>query len=204
MTPALEYLTRTGLIKEWLTPPCSLYLYERITFKKLAVTINEEFTRSDFYSVKHWILSECRREQALPPMRECRVPKKEVFDHPAVVVPDHHLIPYFESVIPDRLNSYRASMDRLIYQDFYDKFAASTKHLQYQVNWLWGVFVRIYAPELMILQGTYELKTDFEIYEEQRDLVFRYQKGIWKYWHMWLDYMLHSPGELIFRKQYAK
>lgn len=204
MTPALEYLIRTDLVKEWLTIPCSLFLYEEESFRKKVVTVSEEFKPSGFYSVKHWNVADCSPEQALPHMDEFRVPKERLFSDQAVVLPDHRLMTYRYTPVPHHYNSYKKPMTRELYAHFYDSLLDSLAHFTHRQNWLWNQFVRIYAPDLCSY-GNYippVFRSDAEVAEDQRELTSRFLKRQWQYWTAWKNYLFHAPGELVFYKEY--
>jgi hypothetical protein len=204
MTPALEYLIRSGLIRQWFSLPCSLFLFQKETFSKLVITINEEFKPSDFYSVKHWHVDLCEPESALPAMTEYRVPKDRVFDDSAIIVPTHKLVRYQQDSVPSHHNSYKSPMSLELYGHFFDHMMTSFRHQNKRTNWLWSRFVRIYAPDLCDTT-TYissAFRSEAEIAEDQRDLVSKHLKKQWQYWQLWQSYMLQNPGELIFYKEY--
>ena len=205
MTPAIEYLIRTDLIKEWLVVPSSLFLCENGNdYRKVVVTICEEFKPSDHYSVKHWHLNQCSKEQALPFMTECRVEKSNVFNHPATILSNHSLLSYRQESINSDHNSFRQPMSRELYSHYYESAVESTLHTKKRLNWLWNEFIRVYAPNLL----TYEsyifsaYRSDAILADEQRILFCKYMKRQWKFWLMWQKHLLLAPGELVFYKEY--
>lgn len=205
---AIEYLVRKGIVREWFTVPCSLFLTE--TFNKKVVTISEEFKPSTFYCVKHWHVRSCNRNQAVPSFTEFRVPKAEVFSHQAVVLKDHRLMPYFVSPIPFSENSYNHPMMDDIYQFFYNHYLDSYKHRENKVNWLWGEFMQTYLPQFCGKSNYIPLyKSDAEIASDQRNFVATQHPEMWQCWVKWCKYMLHLedgsvPGELVFMGEYRK
>jgi hypothetical protein len=204
MTPAIEYLIRTGLIRDWLVIPCSLFLYENETFRKKVVTVGEEFKPSRFYSVKHWNVGECSPEQALPSMTEYRVRKEELFSHPAVILPGYRLMSYTQESVVSGHNSYKKPMSAQLYSHFFDNTLDSLRHFTRRTNWLWGQFVRIYARELCATHNYISsvFRSEAEVALDQRDIVYRLLKKEWQYWLAWQEYLMHAPGELVFYKEY--
>lgn len=204
MTPALDYLIRNDLIKEWLAIPCSLCLHENASSNKVVVTINEEFKPSNHYSVKHWQIGLCSQEQALPSMTEYRVAKDDLFRHPATIVPGHSLLPYMQESIDSTHNTFRSPMSSELYGYFYEQALHSRLHYKLRTNWLWGQFVRIYAPDLLAYSHyiSTAYRSEASLADEQRDLISRYMKKQWMYWQMWQKQLLQNPGELIFYKEY--
>lgn len=206
MTPAIEYLVRTDLIKEWLVLPTSIFLFDNSdNYRKIVVTINNELDSKDYCSVKKWHLDLCSSEQDLPFMKESRVPISEVFFHPDVVLENHHLISYKQEVINTNNNSFRHPMSFDLYDQFFQNTFGNKIHNQKRTNWLWKEFVSIYAPNLCNNNNyinTYYFENS--IADEQRRLVSKYKKKEWGFWRVWQKHLLLNPGELIFSKEYMK
>lgn len=208
MTPAIEYLVRNDLVKDWLCLPCSIFLTENKTNKKIVITISEEFKQSDFYSVKHWNIEECTKEQVLPGMVDFRIPKKELFVHPSIILKNHKLIPYINEPVLSKFNNYRSHMSIQLYTYFLNENPTNSGfHSKFRTNWLWNKFAEIYLPNLQIKQDYIKNVfgvSAFHIEEssKQRFYVRNYMKKEWRYWEKWEKYLFHYPGELIFLKEY--
>lgn len=203
MNPALEYLIHSDLIKEWFSTPCSIFLQKKETGDKLVVTIGNEFKPSESYSIKHWNIANCDCTQALPSMLAYSVPKKEIFSHLHVIIPGYRLIRYEQESIRSHHNSFRSPMSVELYSYFFDNSLHSHRHLQKRLNWLWARFIRIYLPSLAAT--TYSVyRSEAEIAENQREIVSNFMKKEWQYWKKWQQYMLLSPAEVMFYKEYSK
>jgi len=204
MNPALEYLIHSGIIKEWFSLPCSIFLQKKETWDKLVVTITNEFKPSDKYSVKHWNITDCNNQQGLPSMIEYCVPKKEINRHPAIVVPGCRLIHYEQESINSDHNSPKSPMSVELYRYFFDNCLPSNKHQIKRLNWLWTRFIHIYMPSLISVMNNSNncYISEFEIAENQRNIVNRFMKKEWQIWLKWQKYMLLSPAEIIFYKEY--
>lgn len=204
MTPALEYLIRSDLIRQWFSAPCSLFL-TRSSGDKLVVTISEEFKPSDKFSVKHWNLATCVSDQVLPSMTEYSVPKKEIFKSPHLILSHCRPIWFEQELIRAQQNSYRAPMSKEIYQYYFDGLLVSPRHRYKRLNWLWRSFVSVYN-----MPGIYTGEevpnfcrpSDYEIAEMQRGIVSSHMKRYWQYWQKWQHHMLLDPAELFFHKEY--
>ena len=205
MTPALEYLIRTDLIKEWLTVPCSLFLHKDDS-RKVVVTIAEEFKPSDYYSVKHWQIGLCSSEQALPFMEEFRIFKGSVFSHPLIILQGHTLLKYHQESIASQHNTFRQPMSPELYSYYYENATDSLLHQKKRANWLWNQFALIHAPDLYAASHyiSSAFRSEASLADEQRDLISKYMKKQWRYWLMWQKHLLLSPGELIFYKEYSE
>jgi hypothetical protein len=205
MTPAIEYLIRTDLIKEWLVIPCSLFLYTNgDNYQKVIITICEELNKTNNYSVKHWHLNRCSNEQALPFMMEYSVPKDLIFNHPATILPNHNLLSYYQESIASHHNSFRQSMSYELYDYYFENTLESTLHTKKRLNWLWKQFVSIYASNLCTYQNyiTSVYRSEASLADEQRNLICKYMKRQWNFWLMWQKYLLLNSGELVFYKEY--
>lgn len=203
MNPALDYLIHSDLVKEWFSTPCSIFLQRKENGDKLVVTIADEFKPSNKYSIKHWNIAKCEDQQALPSMMEYSIPKEEIFRHPYVVIPDCRLIRYEQESIRSHHNSYKSPMSAELYGFFFDNSLQSYRHQNKRLNWLWARFVRIYAPSLVTSTYVSSLyRSEAEVADDQRDIVGKLMKKEWQYWLKWQQYMLLTPAELIFHKEY--
>lgn len=200
MTPAYEYLVRKEIAKGLLQIPCSLFLYHRYDLKGIVVTINEEFKKNDFYSVKHWMLHLCSSDKVLPPMAEFRVSKSEIFTDKSAILPFYDLIKYQIDSIPCTENSCRQPMSSELYSYYFFNTLKNSKHQQFRFIWLWNQFIKIYMPALN--QNSYNPK--YNTIDQQKDLVSKVFKREWKIWLRWKEFMLLNPAELVFLKDYEK
>lgn len=206
MTPATEYLLRTNSVRNWFETPCSLFLTERQNRSVIVVSISDEFKPSDFYSVKHWKIGTCQKDQALPSMEEHRVKKTELFQSPKVILTDHKILPYQISAVPCRYNCFVGGgpMSRQRYEYYME--GNDLLHQRTRMDWLWKQFATTYNPDLFsisyILRTGSLFRSDASIAEDQRDLFSRFMKKEWKYWKLWQKNMLLNPGEFVFQKEY--
>lgn len=205
MTPAIEYVIRKNIVKDWLSIPCSLFLTNKNNNEKIVITISDEFEKSNFFSVKHWNLETCTKDQALPGMLEFRVPKEDVFSSKYVVISGYE-IKYVPELIKVAFNHYRSPMSAELYQYLIQNTFQSIHHDKYRANWLWSKFKEIYLPDFQIKKAyihTVFSEEDY-IFTEQRYVVKNTMKKEWRYWQMWQKYLfLQKPAELIFAKEYS-
>lgn len=205
MTPAIEYLTRTELIKEWLDIPCSIFLTQSQTQKKLVITITEEFIPSELYSIKHWDINNCQNYQVLPGMKDFRVLKKEIFNNHHVIIKNYNILQYAEEPIISKLNNYGAPMSSDLFKHLTENQLKSYNHTKKRLNWLWKEFTKIYLPNLQLdniyINSAFFPKEE-HILIDQRIKVSKYMKKEWRYWQKWQKYLLLNPGELFFTKEY--
>ena len=199
MNPALEYVTRTNLIKSWFKPPCSIFLENDES--KVIVTICK---CKSSYKIRNWTLADCNKNDLLPKHKEYVIEKSEIYSHPNVVIKNYRPIFYKSQSIPTSYNSYRSPMSADIYEHFFDNAINGFNHQKARKLWLWQQFLKIYLPELCALQGYIsEYGSESDIVIEQMELVKKYFQTIWLNWIKWENYFLiPMPGELIFSKEY--
>ena len=205
MNLGIEYLVRSKLGEKLLELPCSFFLISRMNKSKLVITLNGS---NGNYVVKHWQLSQCDKNSALPPMEEFIV--NNPFYSNKVVVPHYRLFKYQEQPIPTGRNNWRFPMSKTDYESYYDNFLCSSKHITAREFWLWNTFVKVYEPELA--QTSFSSHGSFDKYRN-RSLIYTMQmhhimdncQRTWKYWPMWKRHLLECdniPGELIFSHLY--
>jgi len=202
MNPAVEYLTRTKIIRAWFNTPCSIFLENRTA--KVIVTIDKGKT-TDSLRIKKWFLVDCDKENLLPPFQECVIKEKEVFNHPSVIVNGYKPIPHKIQTVPSHFNSYHGPMSEELYCHFFDNSVNGIIHQKHRKIWLWKQFTAIYLPELCALQ-TYisEYGSEADLLQNQMEIVEYHFQKIWQSWKKWENYFLNPmPGELIFTKEYG-
>ena len=204
MNLAIDYLTRTNLIKEWFDIPISLFLNKNDN--KLVLTISEEFKKSDYYSVKHWDITNCTKEQSLPSMISFSVAKSEIFSSSAIILPEYSLLEYKSEYITSYFNEYNHPMSRDLYNHLYEQIINGRANKKTRINWLWRQFIRVYSINLYsrehYISSVYCSEDDLA--NEQRNIVCNHMKKEWQSWELWQKYMLLNPGELIFYKEYSE
>lgn len=205
MNPAIQYLTRTNLIRTWFDTPCSIFL-EDLAFvptSQIIVTIDKG-KNSGSFKVKNWSLVDCDRECILPPFKEWTILDKDLFSHPKIIIKDHK--PFFRSqTISSHYNTITGPISEELYSFLFDNSINGIIHQKCRKTWLWQKFTEIYLPELYALQ-TYipEYRSEADFVENQMEITERYFQKIWQSWKKWENYfLLPMPGEIIFGKEYG-
>lgn len=203
MTPAIEYLVRTEVIRGWLTIPCSLFLFKKENNKKVVVSIDEEFKVSSFYSVKYWEIEKCSNEQHLPFMTEQRILKNSIFEYSKTLFAHHNLLHYSQEPINSSYNSFKSPMSSDLYNYFFENQIESSVHKKTRMNWLWMQFIRVYLPDLYRANSYISSisRSDAKIAEDQSNIC-KNKKKYWKIWLTWQKHMLLNSAELVFYKEY--
>lgn len=216
MNPAIQYLTRTKLIRSWFNTPCSIFLENSTS--QIIVTIgkgkdsdprNPSFidgiNGSDSLRVKNWFLANCDKENILPPFDETTIHQSELFSHPNVIIEGFK--PFFRrsQTVPSHYNSMRGPMSEELYSFFFDNTVNGTIHQKCRKIWLWRRFVSIYLPELSALQAYInEYGSEADFVTNQMEIVEYHFQKLWQSWKKWENYfLLPVPGELIFGKEYG-
>jgi len=212
MNLGIEYLARTGLLKEFFTSPCSLFLErspqskKKLKGMKLVVTISDGV---EYHIVKHWYISLFKNYEALPTMEEYYV--DDVFSDPNVIIPDYRLFKYKNSY-PSRQNSWRTPMSENAYQTYHDEYFNSKQHRVAREKWLLEAFLKVHLPELVRFASratTYfgaKISTEMIISKQKYELMNSFPKKN-KYWEMWRRYMLDfdgTPGELSLLNSFSQ
>ena len=204
MSISIEYLTRTGLAKDLITFPCSVFLTKRQLGNRMAISIDKN---KNGYSVKRWDIYECNQSQALPPMEEFLV--ENLFCDSRVVLSDTVILGFQHKPIPSEENSVKHPMPLVKYQNYFDKYLQNFDlHNNIKEQWLWNSFLSTYHPEMIVLGMSIKRAIGFfgsygekEIMREQKEIIEINFPKTWKFWSMWKKYMLEFegiPGEFCF------
>ena len=179
MNLGIEYLIRSGVAKDLLEFPCSLFIEKQRNEKVVVIIAKSRQT----YSIKHWNLFLCEPGNALPPMHELEVEKIQDFALNSEFSP----LRYFGQPIPSKRNSWRHPMPKHIYEEYYNKFMSSMTHELIKRCWLWAAFMDAY-------QISTSLRLEFlpeylKMLQEQEWVMERCPRK-WKFWGMWCKHML--------------
>ena len=206
MTPAIEYLIRQDLIKDYLTMPFSLFLTERTTFKKMVLSVEDCF--ENHVLVKKWDLSSC--SNFFPNMEKFKVLKKEIFSSSHIILPGYELLKCIETPINSYVNSNRSPMSFNLYNESCEKFLSNPENNIKREIWLWKEFVFTNAKNLDfkkyadILNFHYHSNGFKEktFMKSEQFLIEKNMKKQWKCWLLWIENFMFQSGELFFRKEY--
>lgn len=143
MNLGFEYILRHNLAKSFLKFPCSIFLHKQQAGKRcerMTVFIDQI---DDRYIVKQWMLTECEKTQALPPMNEFYIQSLEK-ELDRVIPNGFSPIDYIPGAIVDRQNTWRKPMDKGLYNTFSNEMFNSPWHIAWKSLWLWETFSWIY------------------------------------------------------------
>lgn len=206
MNPAVEYLVRSGCIRNVFRMPISLFLFNPDTEVKMVITVKEELPASNYCTVNHWNVTDCQFYQVLPSLCEFRIPKNKLFSHHATVLPGWQLLEYRCEPTPAETNEVGCPIMGEIYDYYFDNFCDSFLHREAKVNWLWAEFIDTYFPEICQFVPYIEQKdSPDEFAEKQRTFIMKEHPKVWSFWKKWNKYLLfpeHVPGELVFASEY--
>lgn len=194
MNLGIEYLIRSGVAKDLLEFPCSLFLEQQRNKKVIVIDKPRRLGRSvqnnysailPTYSVKHWDIFLCESKSALPPMDELKV--KKIQD---ISTAGFSSLKYFGQPIPANKNSWRHPMSQQVYEEYYNQFTSSFLHMAIKRCWLWAAFMNVYQIIDKSLSSSLEyLPEHLRMFEEQR-CVSKKHPLKWKFWEMWCKHML--------------
>jgi len=220
MLLVLEYLRRTGELYEYVSLPCSLFINTKNYDTKIAVTIKDS-NNSKVY-VRHWFLSSCSKDRALPTIKDYCISKKDLFSDPAIMIGAFELLNYRCSGVRLERNigngGHPMSLD--LYKKYLNNILYSGEHAVAKEGWLWHAFLSVYfkaSTDFIFQKRGYgyfvygekaygELISELQL-RQQQEKVRTYFKRLWKNWELWKRYMLFEEkvaGELIFSDIYEQ
>lgn len=198
MNLAIEYLVRKGLTKNLLCTPVSLF-YNRAGCRRGKVVCIH--AKENGYIVKHWYLSACLSNRALPSMKEFY--STDPFTDPNVILSrPFSLLQYNEKPVPDCQNDWRNPMPEYLYDSFCDSFLCSDSHRRARQHWLWNAFMHTYHHRV---ENPFEWRFSHtgrsKSYKtSQMSIIREMHPNSWKRWKLWQKHMefdtLHA--ELVF------
>ena len=216
MNLGIEYLVRSGIVREFIKFPCSIFV--KSGEEKIAVTINKANIQDDencvLYSVRNWFISECDEKQPIPSMDESIVRDVDLFHSTKVVIRGFSPIYFDCNSIEWKRNRGNNGhpMPDYIYEDYFHKMLSPTAHKIKKENFLWGCFTKAYIPSVHHMVSE---KYNFGEYLggsprsstflKQQKLVEENFRAIWWAWLKWKKFMIFDtvPGELIFMRDYT-
>jgi hypothetical protein len=189
MNLGIEYIVRTGTVKDVLKPPYSLFLANP-NKKKVVVTI---YQRDDDLIGKYWDITNCSSQQGLPPMQGFIV---NDLTGVRKQLRDHKLLAFKEHSIANIWNSWRYPMPDYIYHSCLDGFVSSYHHKRNRTLWLWQAFLSVYG--LVFEDEDDEFLSKYSIMQYHVNRLKRKRSRYWRYWCLWRKHLLLSAGELVF------
>ena len=195
MNLGIEYLIRTGTIRNFLQTPCSLCLETAPHRSKVVVTLDRH-PDHHFCIATRWNLE--KLEDAMPVCKEYDVRKSEVFTSNVL---EGTPIRYKERPIEAYCNHYAHPMDDHTYSYFISNFLNSEYHKSSRMSWLWRAFVKLNFSLPLLELRYYERRYNSRIMECEQIVVMRNHESEWDLWCDWERKLLKSgpvAAELIF------
>jgi len=195
MNLGIEYIVRTGIAKDILKPPYSIFLANP-NRKKVVVTV---YQSDDYFIGKYWDVTNCSSQQALPPMYEFIANDlKEIRKQ----LQGHKLLAFNEQLISNVWNTWRYPMPDYIYHSCLDEFVSSRYHQRNRILWLWKAFLSIYGliynKEDEEDEEDEEFLSEYSLMQHHSNRIKRMRSKYWQYWCLWKKHLLLSAGELVF------
>ena len=205
MNLAIEYAVRTGVLKNLIKFPCSLFIYNiKQPRDCMVVTMNNNFGGTqDQVSVKHWQVAKCEKKEILPPYAEYTVPRADLYSNERIIVPAYDVVRYEADPFPGGQKQmsdppYNQSQESK-YKECIDNFFCNIKHKNKRRDWLWSMFMEQFLPH------SYSEVFKTHSVESQQNVISESFPVIWKGWLMWSKYLLNFDGiatELVFASDY--
>lgn len=203
MIVALEFYIRCLDLHNNLPIPCSFCLENGDGDRKV-VTLNEAYRHPELVAVRHWLLSQCVSEQALPVLNEQLIPRDEVYCHDFVVVPQHSIMSFQAPFIPSSLNVNHKPMPADQFTNLYTNFLRTDVHLYYKETWIWREFLKTYMP--FMASFIWDERDELGRLRDLMSLVMNSHPELWHKWLHWRKYMIDFqglPGEIAFCREYG-
>ena len=199
MNLAIEYLIRTGAIRNFFTAPCTLCV-EHWIGAKMVVGI-ENAGRSE-YLVTHWHLEELDEDQRFPKSCQFKILKEELFVSDKIIPSEYHLLPYQELSVGSGHNQYNRPMYEDIYDSYLDQLLYSQKHQEIRSHWMWKAFLKIHISRPLLPLIYYEYETGKSIMNLEKSIVAE-DSTKWMIWCAWKRRLLRGgriAPELVFQQ----
>jgi hypothetical protein len=202
MNLGIEYLIRSGELKEIVQLPYSIFLNEAETKTPLVITIHG---KKDYLLVKHWLLDKCKEENCVPPFVEYKVHPSELFTSDKIIVPNYDILWYKERSFiaggKQNTDGILAEKDETEYNNCLSNMLNSSLHKQARAKWIFSYFVLTYHTKHLF----YFCDDDISF------LIKRFFPERQRQWYLWHRYLLNYSNEvgqvaseLLFHKEYAE
>ena len=199
MNLAIEYLVRTGAIKNFFQTPSSICLESGK--KKIVVSfggerLGGEHVGDSCLCITHWDLSDLD-EHNMPKLVRHQVLPEDIFEDENSILPGCKLLKYWDEPIETRRNSYSHPMDSVVFRHYTSHLMNSSLHRRSRRNWLWESF----------RERVFDLRRTKRHYGEEQSVVREGYPKEWSLWRNWCRNMLPDPepevaGELMFLSSY--
>lgn len=202
MNLAIEYMIRTGIVKEAIEIPCSLYVthvQDNELHKALIIAWNDF---KQCYTVKHWNVSSCKEEDVLPSFVEHEVSKDELFYSEYIIDPHYNILDFHTDTYRTRRQyaDSRSHIQEEDYNNFLDSYCNPFAHKHARIKLLWDCFKKAHVRKLKWLLSNHPI--DLQQYYIEKQF-----PKVWKYWLMWVRYLTCNEKiapELVFFEEYNK
>lgn len=208
MNLAIEYLIRTGAIKNFLVTPCCLFVENFNDQTGKVIYIHDILNCPCSYRVDLWdIVNLPSSDLFSDPAKSTEVPKSEIFESDQTVLDGYRPLPYIDQPLAVCKNAFNHPMQSIEYNYYIKNCLNSGKHHTFKSDWLWRFFTqKFYSNGLFT--NDYACLDFWErrsvIEKEQIYVQSKYQQH-WSIWGLWkIKFLLHESvaPELIFVTAY--
>lgn len=206
MNLAIEYMIRSGELRNQVKFPFSFLIKNNDTDEKRIIVIGESFDKKKLI-VKHWFLSKCEIDQMLPPVKSFEVNYEDLYTNENVIVSGFDCFYYqdlFNTGRKQHNDEPMASIDRNEYVQCFSFIYNSKNNQNARVGRVWLEFVKVYDLKINTVVPYFSSTSNTYAQILKKEYPKHFKK-----WVMWCKYMLDLPnqtdvvaGELLFQKQY--
>lgn len=208
MNLGVEYLVRTGAIKNFLEVPCSLFVESHDGQTGKAIHLKEALGRPGLCFYRIWHLDRTDNYTLLPACDETHISIDDVFESDMVVLPGYAPLPYIEQPVKTAKNSYKSPMDDIEYNHFTSNYLRSPRHRQSRLCWLWRQFMKLHLRDEMYEDWDERDLWGKNLISEREMITIKYAyPRLWTQWASWQNELLIDgtvAAELVFAPAYAK
>lgn len=202
MNLAIEYLQRSKTIRNFLQPPCSLFL-ENDDGRKLVVTLEETIADLTCYLVKQWDVWAKVPDDPLPRYNSCLVPKSAVFADERVVPEGYRPIQYTEEPVDTSNNTFKKPMPEELYEFYCWNYLNAKCHKATKEDWIWDVYMAVHHPDMDLGFSVHDLIFYKVVMKQEQKLHLRKIPASWHRWCLWKKHLIPDDcatvaTELIF------
>lgn len=202
MNLVVEYLVRTGVIRNFLQLPCSVCL-ENIYEGQMLVEL-EDSDCSGSILVTHYDLDRLRSDGCMPYSKQFKASATSLFRDTKIVLPGYTPIPFVDQPLDTSQNKYNQPMADSVYESLISEFLNPEVHRKSREAWLWKAFRNLHLADLLPNLGSvFERRLFAGLERSYTQEQFPEKWAIWCDWKSLLKSTTVAP-ELIFRSAYEK
>jgi hypothetical protein len=208
MNLVIEYLIRTGAIRQFLQTPTQLFVEDNSQANRIVIVLQDKPNCPGSCFVHQWYLFEKSEKEFLPYKQTYEISKDSIFEHRQVILDGYKPIKFVANAIKYEQNLYNQPIEAGTYNKMYSDYLNSKSHKLHKIDCLWDSFARLYFDGLLAPYKMRLNKLDRRhVIDQERKYVRMKDRKAWLAWEAWIKEFLQKDGvapELIFWSSYQK